>query len=157
MNSKEESPPQVAWILIGGLILRLLLIGIGRPEFLAIFTVVGKFVDDYGSRSINYTDIDYNVYTDGARYAFHLLKKDFSDLSLRLMQEGYSPYERITFRYPPLIALIMIPNLWFREFGKVYIHCFSSELTILQLLFSIADLGVVYLCFEISQQKCGNW
>ena len=31
--------------------------------------LTGKYVDDYGSRSINYTDIDYNVYTDGAMYA----------------------------------------------------------------------------------------
>jgi hypothetical protein len=28
---------------------------------------VGKYIDESGSRSINYTDIDYHIYSDGAR------------------------------------------------------------------------------------------
>ena len=49
---------------------------------------------------------------------------------------GQSPYERSTYRYPPLLALIMTPNfLLFPEWGK--------------LLFSIADVGIVYLIYAV--------
>ncbi|XP_060519425.1 GPI mannosyltransferase 1 [Cylas formicarius] len=53
---------------------------------------------------VPYTDIDYKVFTDASR---HVLA-------------GNSPYSRHTFRYSPLLALILIPNvMWHRAFGKI--------------------------------------
>jgi hypothetical protein len=57
------------------------------------------------------------------------------------MWEGYSPFERTTFRYPPLIALIMIPNLWFQEFGKVFLSIFVRQSPICRSSFPLRTLG----------------
>jgi hypothetical protein len=56
----------------------------------------------------------------------------------RLMWEGSSPYDRSTFRYPPLVALLLIPNLWFYEFGKVNL---SSQLCCLLMFCSCYSLS----------------
>lgn len=67
------------------------------------------FVTDYLEYNglLNYQDIDYLVFTDGARHSLNF----------------ESPYKRETFRYSPLMAYIMIPNLIIsRAFGK-YLFC----------------------------------
>jgi GPI transamidase subunit PIG-U len=52
---------------------------------------------------------------------------------------GQSPYERSTYRYPPILALLVTPNFFlFPEWGK--------------LLFSIADVGIVYLIYAIRNE-----
>ena len=52
----------------------------------------------------NYTDIDYHVVSDGARHLFS--------------SEG--PYKRETYRYSPILAIMMIPNLYIHyEISKV--------------------------------------
>ncbi|KAJ8974380.1 hypothetical protein NQ317_001532 [Molorchus minor] len=52
---------------------------------------------------IKYTDVDYKVFTDASRYI--LL--------------GQSPYNRHTYRYSPLVAILLIPNLKLHHsFGK---------------------------------------
>ena len=58
---------------------------------------------------VSYEDIDYTVISDGAWYLVH-----FS-----------SPYDRLTFRYPPLLAWLMVPNiLLIRAAGKlIFITC----------------------------------
>lgn len=61
--------------------------------------------------SVPYTDIDYKVFTDAAR---HVL-------------DHKSPYERHTYRYSPLVAYLMIPNIHIH-------HCFGK------ILFSIIDI-----------------
>lgn len=50
-------------------------------------------------RFLNYTDIDYFVYSDGAKYIL----------------QGGSPYDRHTYRYTPILGYMMIPNIIFHD------------------------------------------
>ena len=69
---------------------------------------------------VPFTDVDYKVFTDAARY----------------MLEGMSPFNRHTYRYSPLLALILTPNIFFySNFGK--------------LLFSFVDILVAILIRKI--------
>lgn len=59
---------------------------------------------------VKYTDIDYTIFTDGAKF---------------MLQNG-SPFERDTYRYTPILAWMMIPNLtWFSQFGKILFSSFD--------------------------------
>ena len=69
---------------------------------------------------MHYTDIDYKVYTEGAYY-----------LSI-----GKSPYDRHTYRYTPMLAILMLPNVYlFQSFGKVLFIVMHFYLSISYCLF----------------------
>lgn len=77
-----------------------------------VFLVYGAWQDAHSA--MKYTDIDYNVFTDAARY----------------VSRGASPYARDTYRYTPLLAWMLLPTtwkgVWWFSFGKI--------------LFSLADI-----------------
>ena len=56
------------------------------------------------------TDIDYYVYTDGAK---------------ELTKSRGNPYDRFTYRYTPLLAYMMLPNLQIPVYGKVLFNIFD--------------------------------
>lgn len=91
----------------GALLLRLILI------------VVGELVDRYFH--VAYTDIDYHVFTDAARY----------------VQKGFSPYHRETYRYTPLISYLCLPNL--------YVHGSFAK-----VLFSLVDVATSFVVYKIA-------
>ena len=56
------------------------------------------------------TDVDYHVYTEGAR---------------ELLKPNGNPYHRFTYRYTPLVAYLMLPNLQVPFFGKILWNLFD--------------------------------
>lgn len=70
--------------------------------------------------TVKFTDIDYHVFSDASRH----------------VSEGHSPFLRSTYRYTPLLALLLVPNHFtFYAFGKV--------------LFIGCDILVGWLIYEI--------
>lgn len=79
-----------------------------------LFIVYGEIQDNISA--VQYTDIDYKVFTDAARH----------------ITEGNSPFARHTYRYSPLLAILLTPNIFLHIcWGKV--------------LFSILDIIAGFL------------
>lgn len=84
------------------------------------FFTLGLHDHEDNSGYAKFTDLDYFVFTDGAQYVLN----------------GGSPYQRITYRYTPIFAYIVIPNhIVHPMFGK--------------LLFCILDFSVILLIRKI--------
>lgn len=82
----------------------------------------GEFHDK--AFQVPFTDVDYKVFTDAARNV--------------LM--GASPYSRHTYRYSPLVAYVLTPNIIVHQsFGKV--------------LFSLLDLVMAYLIYRLTLRR----
>jgi phosphatidylinositol glycan class M len=84
------------------------------------FLVYGVLQDAYSP--VKYTDIDYFVFTDAARF----------------LSRGQSPYARDTYRYTPLLAWLIYPTTWpgvWFSFGKV--------------LFAAGDIVTGWMMFRI--------
>lgn len=88
----------------------------------------GLLQDNYSP--LPYTDIDYFVFTDAARY----------------VSNGHSPYLRETYRYTPLLAWLLLPTTWsgvaWFSFGKA--------------LFAVADILAGWLIFLVLRSPAGG-
>lgn len=92
---------------------------------LRIILFVHSIVQD--ATPLKFTDIDYSVFSDAAL----------------LVSDGLSPYDRPTYRYTPLLALLNIPNhLLFPSFGK--------------WIFGICDLMAGLLMTRLAERSSGG-
>lgn len=88
----------------------------------------GLIQDEYFP--LKYTDIDYFVFTDAARY----------------VSRGQSPYRRETYRYTPILAWLLLPTTWpgaaWFSFGKV--------------VFALADIVAGWLIVQVLRSPAGG-
>ncbi|CAE6366861.1 unnamed protein product [Rhizoctonia solani] len=98
---------------------------------------------DYHDRhsSLKYTDVDYRVFSDASYFITH----PTMDNSARGVFAWVTPwrlgdpYTRATYRYTPLLALLMIPNGTWPAFGKV--------------VFALCDLLVGFVLYRVSTRN----
>lgn len=83
-----------------------------------VFLLYGLWQD--ANSPVKYTDIDYLVFTDAARFA----------------SQGQSPYERETYRYTPVLAWLLLPTALATGNSVLDAVLFSSG----KVLFAAADL-----------------
>lgn len=86
-----------------------------------ILLLYGQWQDAHSA--LKYTDIDYLVFTDAARF----------------VAQGQSPYARETYRYTPLLAWLLLPTTRVFSFGK--------------LVFAVADLLAGWLMLRMLRRR----
>ncbi|XP_029633767.1 GPI mannosyltransferase 1 [Octopus sinensis] len=110
VSAAKTSLLHIKWHLAIGCLIRFVLIGYGIWQDLYF--------------DVKYTDIDYSVFTDAAKHVV----------------EGLSPYKRHTYRYTPLLAYFLTPNILLSfHFGK--------------FVFVVFDLLTAFTIFKIVQLK----
>ncbi|KAH7340206.1 glycosyltransferase family 50 protein [Rhizoctonia solani] len=96
---------------------------------------------DYHDRhsSLKYTDVDYRVFSDASNFITHPTPNNSAQglLARATSWNLGDPYTRATYRYTPLLALLMIPNgSWHPAFGKI--------------IFALCDLLVGFILYRIA-------
>jgi phosphatidylinositol glycan class M len=116
-------PPDAARLLLTAAAVRVALIAWGELQ-------------DRLSPDVKYTDTDYGVFTDAARSVW---RGDGGGGDGAMAGRGLlrgTPFARATYRYSPLLAYAVLPNLLLGVFGKV--------------LFSAADLVAGVQCYRLA-------
>ncbi|KAI0699690.1 glycosyltransferase family 50 protein [Cytidiella melzeri] len=68
---------------------------------------------------VKYTDVDYRVFSDAARFILHPTADNKAQGPFGEWFGLGDPYTRATYRYTPLLALLLTPNEWLHpSFGK---------------------------------------
>ncbi|KAI0723989.1 glycosyltransferase family 50 protein [Cerioporus squamosus] len=68
---------------------------------------------------VKYTDVDYRVFSDAARFVLNPTPENHAEGPLAQWLHVGSPYTRATYRYTPLLAVLLAPNEWLHpSFGK---------------------------------------
>ncbi|KAF3762138.1 family 50 glycosyltransferase [Cryphonectria parasitica EP155] len=80
---------------------------------------------------VKYTDIDYLVFTDAARFV--------------AQEHPQGPYARETYRYTPLLSWMLLPTTWPAASRSQAVAFFSSG----KVLFAVADLVAGWLIVEV--------
>ncbi|KAI0093918.1 glycosyltransferase family 50 protein [Irpex rosettiformis] len=97
------------------------------PSFTSVFVVSAVlrvaliiYSEWHDARStVKYTDVDYRVFSDAARFVLHQSEENHAQGPLGAWFKLGDPYTRATYRYTPLLALLLTPNEWLHpSFGK---------------------------------------
>ncbi|KAI0647310.1 glycosyltransferase family 50 protein [Trametes meyenii] len=121
-NHVLDYVPSFSRIIVASSVLRLFLIG--YSEWHDAHSVV------------KYTDVDYRVFSDAARFVLSPTGSNRAEGPLAQYLSVGSPYTRATYRYTPLLAVLLAPNEWVHpSFGK--------------FLFAGCDILVGLLMYEL--------
>ena len=107
------------------------------PRALLAATVLRLALLIYGgwqdaNSAVKYTDIDYMVFTDAARY----------------VSRGQAPYARDTYRYTPLLAWMLLPTAW-----EVSTPWSTLAFAFGKILFALADVVAGWLVVQLLVQR----
>lgn len=100
----------------------------------AVLLLYGEWQDS--NFAVKFTDIDYHV---------------FSDASMHVL-EGRSPFLRPTYRYTPLLSILLTSNhLLFYSFGKIlFICCDLGVALLIQQILALRGVGKPGRIFSVS-------
>ena len=89
---------------------------------------VAALVDAYKPLGLRYTDVDYDVLKDGARY----------------MAEGGSPFQRATYRYSPLVSYPLLLDV-------------TTGLPVAKLVFCLMDVLLGDAMGQLASQRGASY
>ncbi|KAG9013002.1 GPI mannosyltransferase 1 [Tulasnella sp. JGI-2019a] len=108
----------------------------------AALLIYGEYHDVHSA--LKYTDIDYRVFSDATKFILRTHSLPVGDIAAGPLTRFFSaqigdPYARDTYRYTPLLAIILIPNeLLHPTWGKV--------------LFALCDILIGIILYHIFQR-----